>query len=147
MAEWSKALASGPSPQGRGFEPHSCHCESRHIAPTVRNYIGFSPVPVPCARAPCSLICPPVARYAGHYKHWNARCRVALDMQTYLASVGRRSSSSLSLDRAVLCTPKPVTHKGPPMASSIAEFLWGILLASGCQPDHDPSKLAVVSAL
>ena len=25
MAEWSKALASGASPQGRGFEPHSCH--------------------------------------------------------------------------------------------------------------------------
>ena len=24
-AEWSKALASGASPQGRGFEPHSCH--------------------------------------------------------------------------------------------------------------------------
>ena len=26
LAEWSKALASGASPQGRGFEPHSCHC-------------------------------------------------------------------------------------------------------------------------
>ena len=25
MAEWSKVLASGASPQGRGFEPHSCH--------------------------------------------------------------------------------------------------------------------------
>ena len=25
MAEGSKALASGASPQGRGFEPHSCH--------------------------------------------------------------------------------------------------------------------------
>ena len=25
LAEWSKALASGASPQGRGFEPHSCH--------------------------------------------------------------------------------------------------------------------------
>ena len=24
LAEWSKALASGASPQGRGFEPHSC---------------------------------------------------------------------------------------------------------------------------
>ena len=23
LAEWSKALASGASPQGRGFEPHS----------------------------------------------------------------------------------------------------------------------------
>ena len=26
LAEWSKALASGASPQGRWFEPHSCHC-------------------------------------------------------------------------------------------------------------------------
>jgi len=26
LAEWSKALASGASPQGCGFEPHSCHC-------------------------------------------------------------------------------------------------------------------------
>ena len=25
MAEWSKALALGASPQGRGFEPHFCH--------------------------------------------------------------------------------------------------------------------------
>jgi hypothetical protein len=25
LAEWSKALASGASPQGRGFEPRSCH--------------------------------------------------------------------------------------------------------------------------
>ena len=24
MAEWSKALALGASPKGRGFEPHSC---------------------------------------------------------------------------------------------------------------------------
>ena len=25
LAEWSKVLASGASPKGRGFEPHSCH--------------------------------------------------------------------------------------------------------------------------
>ena len=32
MAEWSKALASGASPQGRGLEPHSCHlrCFAAH---------------------------------------------------------------------------------------------------------------------
>ena len=29
LAEWSKALASGASPQGRGFEPHSCHAIAR----------------------------------------------------------------------------------------------------------------------
>ena len=28
LAEWSKALASGASPKGRGFEPHSCHAQS-----------------------------------------------------------------------------------------------------------------------
>ena len=30
LAEWSKALAPGASPQGRGFEPHSCHFSSTH---------------------------------------------------------------------------------------------------------------------
>ena len=34
LAEWSKALASGASPQGRGFEPHSCHY-----------YIAVGPLP------------------------------------------------------------------------------------------------------
>ena len=29
LAEWSKALASGASPQGRGFEPHSRHSFGR----------------------------------------------------------------------------------------------------------------------
>ena len=28
LAEWSKALASGVSPQGRGFEPHSRHIDN-----------------------------------------------------------------------------------------------------------------------
>ena len=28
LAEWSKALAQGASPQGRGFEPHSCHFDN-----------------------------------------------------------------------------------------------------------------------
>ena len=45
LAEWSKALAQGASPQGRGFEPHSCHWWRRgfllrraHVAkPVVRN--------------------------------------------------------------------------------------------------------------
>ena len=29
LAEWSKALASGASPKGRGFESHSCHSFAR----------------------------------------------------------------------------------------------------------------------
>ena len=29
LAEWSKALAPGASPQGRGFEPHSCQLTRR----------------------------------------------------------------------------------------------------------------------
>jgi hypothetical protein len=33
LAEWSKALASGASPQGRGFEPHSCHFVKRQRPP------------------------------------------------------------------------------------------------------------------
>ena len=37
MAEWSKALASGASPQGRGFEPHSCHFVGRRQAQANSN--------------------------------------------------------------------------------------------------------------
>ena len=34
LAEWSKALASGASPQGRGLEPHSCrHAHHHHRSP------------------------------------------------------------------------------------------------------------------
>ena len=31
LAEWSKALASGASPQGRAFEPHSCHMQQAKL--------------------------------------------------------------------------------------------------------------------
>ena len=31
LAEWSKALASGASPQGRGLEPHSCHSSPEQV--------------------------------------------------------------------------------------------------------------------
>ena len=53
LAEWSKALASGASPQGRGFEPHSCHhvdfptARDRaslaivNIAPTTHTHLGL----------------------------------------------------------------------------------------------------------
>ena len=34
VAEWSKALRSGRSPKGRGFEPHRCH---------IRELDGFIP--------------------------------------------------------------------------------------------------------
>ena len=34
LAEWSKALAPGASPQGRGFEPHSCHSVIMHTGIT-----------------------------------------------------------------------------------------------------------------
>ena len=37
LAEWSKALASGASPQGRGFEPHSCHFCEPSAARSVRS--------------------------------------------------------------------------------------------------------------
>ena len=38
LAEWSKALASGASPQGRGFEPHSCHFRWQCPRPPRRAY-------------------------------------------------------------------------------------------------------------
>ena len=34
LAEWSKGLAPGASPQGRGFEPHSCHSAIMHTGIT-----------------------------------------------------------------------------------------------------------------
>ena len=43
LAEWSKALASGASPQGRGFEPHSCHLSAR--SPVRAESLQCSPVP------------------------------------------------------------------------------------------------------
>ena len=36
LAEWSKALASGASPQGRGFEPHGCQAQARLLAISSR---------------------------------------------------------------------------------------------------------------
>ena len=42
VAEWSRALASGASPQGRGFEPHSCH----HVSPkTIHTPAGEDGLP------------------------------------------------------------------------------------------------------
>jgi hypothetical protein len=37
LAEWSKALVSGASPQGRGFEPHSCQL---HDAATNAQFLS-----------------------------------------------------------------------------------------------------------
>ena len=39
LAKWSKALASGASPQGRGLEPHSCH------APPLLSHARAPPCP------------------------------------------------------------------------------------------------------
>ena len=40
LAEWSKALAPGASPQGRGFEPHSCHFCSEHFRAPVAQQLS-----------------------------------------------------------------------------------------------------------
>ena len=40
LAEWSKALAQGASPKGRGFEPHRRHMI--HIRYTVSNTVSFA---------------------------------------------------------------------------------------------------------
>ena len=42
LAEWSKALASGASPQGRGFEPHSCQV-SHQCFPVGPNTFPYPP--------------------------------------------------------------------------------------------------------
>ena len=39
LAEWSKALAPGASPHGRGFEPHSCHFPSQSSVYLIYVYI------------------------------------------------------------------------------------------------------------
>ena len=42
VAEWSKALASGASPQGRGLEPHRCQRSSRfkyNTQPLVQHWL------------------------------------------------------------------------------------------------------------
>ena len=53
LAEWSKALASGASPQGRGFKPHSCHLRtplvSEALNPTARQTLNFK---TPTPRSP-----------------------------------------------------------------------------------------------
>jgi hypothetical protein len=54
LAEWSKALAPGASPQGRGFEPHSCHCRSA----SARTAAVLSP-------AACHRACLPAATCQG----------------------------------------------------------------------------------
>ena len=39
LAEWSKALAPGASPQERGFETHSCHlCSTNVTLPLLPDY-------------------------------------------------------------------------------------------------------------
>ena len=53
LAEWSKALAQGASPQGRGFEPHSCHvCRSRRFLSRATASI----TPAGFRRSRCSLL-------------------------------------------------------------------------------------------
>ena len=42
LAEWSKALASGASPQGRGLEPHSCQCSSTKLCGRVPDHYAIS---------------------------------------------------------------------------------------------------------
>ena len=40
LAEWSKALAQGASPQGRGFEPHSCQLLLAFARASTRSLIA-----------------------------------------------------------------------------------------------------------
>ena len=75
LAEWSKALASGASPEGRGFEPHSCH---------LLYYIARSSM----ASMACSTHTysaqnlmstdDPIARHADSVSFYNVCCFVAV---------------------------------------------------------------------
>ena len=47
LAEWSKALASGASPQGRGFEPHSCQPSGCQSSGGVPAHFGKDDAPLP----------------------------------------------------------------------------------------------------
>ena len=47
LAEWSKALASGASPQGRGFEPHSCQPLVCKRCGGVPAHFGKASAPLP----------------------------------------------------------------------------------------------------
>ena len=38
LAEWSKALAQGASPQGRGFEAHSCQLSAAKLCGRVPDH-------------------------------------------------------------------------------------------------------------
>ena len=79
LAEWSKAVASGASPQGRGFEPHSCQSFTgtdqevstlQHVtAKTCRRGMALPP-PLRLPPCPHLLDPPPIQRAralrAGH---------------------------------------------------------------------------------
>ena len=47
LAEWSKALASGASPQGRGLEPHSCQPLVCKRCGGVPAHFGKASAPLP----------------------------------------------------------------------------------------------------
>ena len=49
LAEWSKALAPGASPQGRGFESHSCHLSfPKKTKSSIVKSVGSNPRAVIC---------------------------------------------------------------------------------------------------
>ncbi len=59
LAEWSKALASGASQQGRGLEPRSCHSRWRRFGVSSRSDVfSWSRTPLASATTtawPCNL--------------------------------------------------------------------------------------------
>ena len=67
LAEWSKALASGASPQGRGFEPHSCHFVGswrRWLRPFVPRHLLL--LRQRLSATPRHVICPSCAALVPH---------------------------------------------------------------------------------
>ena len=59
LAEWSKALASGAGPQGRGLEPHSCHFDvailQKRLVPLAAHTLPPPPI---CLIPGGQIFCP-----------------------------------------------------------------------------------------
>ena len=122
MAEWSKALASGASPQGRGFEPHSCHRKRGWTGLWRRASVYITHRDVTnILNAHCSI----------------TRCRTAAPgcvgparrPLRHLAVCGTALTYGWAQFRA--CTPQRLTFKTP-YNDSLAE--WSKALASGASP-------------
>ena len=77
LAEWSKALALGASPKGRGFEPHFCQFLPKPCSWKILDPLGFEPRAF-CMRSRRDTTTPraratfPLANFAGMSREGSA---------------------------------------------------------------------------